>query len=158
MSPTSRVAGKTGYPVVRMDARLDLRLLGDFRVSIGSVALPREAWRQGRAASLVKLLTLSPRKRLTRDEVIEALWPAVAPEAGATNVRKAVHFARRALGRDDAIRVQSGSIELWPVGTIATDVDRFEAASATLHAPRLSPLTDSSVRYAFQRDSRSRPN
>ena len=119
-----------------MDARLELRLLGDFQISIDSSAVPRDAWRQGRAASLVKLLALSPRKRLTRDKVIDALWPAVAPDAGATNVRKAVHFARRALGREDAIGVRSGSIELWPIGTVATDVDRFEAASATALSTR----------------------
>ena len=119
-----------------MDARLDLRLLGDFRVGIGDHPLPRDAWRQGRAAALVKLLALSPRKRLSRDEVIEALWPAVAPDAGGANVRKAVHFARRALGREDAIGVVSGSIELWPVGPITSDVDRFENASAAALSAR----------------------
>ena len=119
-----------------MDARLELHLLGDFKVSIGSRAVPRDAWRQGRAAALVKLLALSPRRRLSRDEVIEALWPGVPPDAGGTNVRKAVHFARRALGREDAIRVLSGTIELWPEGPIATDVDRFEEASATAFSTR----------------------
>jgi len=109
---------------------LDLALLGDFRVRIDGVDIPSAAWRQGRAAALVKLLALSPRKRLSRDEAIEALWPGVSPEAGGTNVRKAVHFARRALGGEATIGVRSGSIELWPDGPIATDVDRFEAASA----------------------------
>jgi len=131
-----------------MDGRLDLRLLGDFRVSHGSRTIPRDAWRQGRAASLVKLLALSSRKRLTRDEVIEALWPAVSPDAGATNVRKAVHFARRALGREDAIGVHSGLIELWPVGTIETDVDRFEAASAAAFSTRdMSAFNDAAALY-----------
>jgi len=77
----------------------------------------------------VKLLALAPRKRLTRDEVIEALWPGVSPEAGGANVRKAVHFARRALDGEAAIGYAAGSIELWPGREIVTDVDRFEAAS-----------------------------
>lgn len=113
-----------------MAARLDLRLLGEFRAEIDGRVVPSDAWRQGRAASLVKLLALSPRYRLSRDRVIEALWPGVSPDAGGTNVRKAVHFARRALGGEQAIAVRAGSVELWPTGQVTTDVERFEGASA----------------------------
>jgi DNA-binding SARP family transcriptional activator len=113
-----------------MSSRLDLRLLGEFRAEIDGQAVPPVAWRQGRAASLLKVLALSPRKRLTRDDVIEALWPGVSPDAGGTNVRKAVHFARRALGGEQAIAVRGGSVELWPAGQVTTDVEQFEAASA----------------------------
>src|SRR6185369_13705664 len=78
---------------------------------------------------LVKLLAVSPRKRLTRDELIEALWPGVPPEAGGTNARKAVHFARRALGGEGAIGAVGGWIELWPGRELDTDVDDFQDAS-----------------------------
>jgi DNA-binding SARP family transcriptional activator/predicted negative regulator of RcsB-dependent stress response len=113
-----------------MSARLDLWLLGEFRAEIDGRAVPPDAWRQRRAASLVKLLALSPRHRLTREEVIEALWPSLSPDAGGTNVRKAVHFARRVLGGEEALAVRAGSIELWPTGEVGTDVQRFEVASA----------------------------
>jgi DNA-binding SARP family transcriptional activator len=113
-----------------MSESLELHLLGDFRAEIDGRAVPREAWRLGRAAALVKLLALSGRHRLTRDDVIEALWPGVSPDAGGTNTRKAVHFARRALGGDAAIAVGGGLIELWPGRDITTDVEGFEAASA----------------------------
>jgi DNA-binding SARP family transcriptional activator len=130
-------------------ASLDLALLGHFHVRIDGVDVPSEAWRQGRAAALVKLLALSPRKRLSRDEAIEALWPGVSPEAGGTNVRKAVHFARRALGGEETIGVRSGSIELWPNGPIATDVDRFEEASAAaLASSDASAFRQASELYA----------
>jgi DNA-binding SARP family transcriptional activator len=120
-----------------MSARLDLRLLGEFRAEINGRPAPSEAWRQRRsAASLVKLLALSPRNSLTRDEVIEALWPGVSPHSGATNVRKAVHFARRALGAEDAIAVKAGLVRLWPGGQVASDVWHFEAASARALASR----------------------
>ena len=115
---------------------MDLRLLGEFRAVVGGRPVPPDAWRQGRAASLVKLLALSNRHRLSRERVIEALWPEASPEAGATNVRKAVHFARRALGGEGAIAVQGGSVELWPAGPIEIDVDRFEAASARARSTR----------------------
>ncbi len=120
-----------------MSARLDLRLLGEFQAEINGRTAPSEVWRQRRsAASLVKLLALSPRYRLTRDEVIEALWPGVSPESGGTNARKAVHFARRALGTDDAISVKAGIVQLWPGGEVASDVELFEAASARAMASR----------------------
>ena len=113
-----------------MGARLELRLLGGFRAELDGRPVPSDVWRQGRAAALVKLLALTSRKRLSREEVIEALWPGVSPDAGGTNVRKAVHFARRALGSEGAIGVRAGSIQLWPDGEVETDVERFEAASA----------------------------
>jgi DNA-binding SARP family transcriptional activator len=113
-----------------MSARLEVHLLGEFRAEIDGRAVARDTWRQGRAASLVKLLALSPRHRLSRDEVIEALWPDSSPETGGVSVRKAVHFARRALGGETALEVTAGTIRLWPAGAVATDVERFEAASA----------------------------
>ena len=113
-----------------MSARLDLRLLGDFRAEIDGKAVPRDSWRQGRAGDLVKLLGLAPRRRLSRDEIIEALWPGVAPEAGGASVRKAVHFARRALQGEAAIEVAGGSLELWPTGQVTTDVEGFEESSS----------------------------
>ncbi len=113
-----------------MSSQLNLLLLGEFHAEIDGRAVPADAWRQGRAAALVKLLALAPRHRLSRERVIEALWPGVSPDAGGTNVRKAVHFARRALGGEQAIAVRAGSVELWPTGQVTTDVERFEAAGA----------------------------
>src|SRR5437764_3879399 len=104
-----------------MSAQLVLRLLGDYRVEIDGRGVPRDAWRQGRAAALIKLLALAPRHRLSRDEVIEALWPEASPEAGGVSVRKAVHFARRALGGEAALAVNAGTIELWPAGDVTID-------------------------------------
>src|SRR5512142_1197119 len=101
-----------------MFERLDLRLLGEFRAEIDGGPVSRDDWRQRRAASLVKLLALSPRRSLTREQVIEELWPEVAPDSGGSNVRKAVHYARRALGGEHAIAVRGGGIELWPNGTV----------------------------------------
>jgi DNA-binding SARP family transcriptional activator len=119
-----------------MSARLDLRLLGEFRAEIDGRPVPPGAWRQGRAASLVKLLALTTGHRMPRERVIEALWPGVSPDAGGTNVRKAVHFARRALGGEQAIAVGAGSVELWPTGQVTTDVERFEAASRRAFSSR----------------------
>lgn len=104
---------------------LDVRLLGRFAVSVGPEELPAERWPSLRAAHLVQLLSLQPRRRMTRDQVIDALWPQLDPDAGAANLRKAVHHARQALGRHDAIVVHGGEVTLWPDGPVAVDADAF---------------------------------
>jgi ferredoxin len=69
--------------------RLDACLLGRFAVAIDGVELAAERWPSLRATQLVQLLCLQPHQRLTRDEVIDALWPQLDPEAGGANLRKA---------------------------------------------------------------------
>ena len=47
-----------------------------------------DAWQQRRAADLVKLLALTPRHRMPREAVVEALWPHLAAHAGVANLHK----------------------------------------------------------------------
>lgn len=106
--------------------RLDAILLGRFAVAIDGVELAAERWPSLRAAQLVQLLCLQPYQRMTRDEVIDALWPQLSPEAGAANLRKAAHHARQALGRHDGIVLQAGEVLLWPERPVVVDAQRFE--------------------------------
>ncbi|MEP7280935.1 MAG: AAA family ATPase [Rubrivivax sp.] len=116
--------------------RLEVRLLGAFSVSIDGIELATTRWPSLRAAQLVQLLSLAPQRRLTRDRVIDTLWPQLAPDAGAANLRKAAHHARQALGRHDSVLLQAGEVLLWPHGSVAVDADRFEALATTaLTAP-----------------------
>jgi DNA-binding SARP family transcriptional activator/pimeloyl-ACP methyl ester carboxylesterase len=103
-----------------------VRSLGAFQVSVGGVDVPADAWRQRRAEELVKLLVLAPGQRLHREQVIDALWPELAPEAGAANLHKAAHFARRVLGSPEAIVLRREQVALWPDATIEVDAQRFE--------------------------------
>jgi DNA-binding SARP family transcriptional activator len=68
---------------------LSIRLLGRFEVEVEGGPVPLEAWRQRRAAAVVKLLALAPGRRLTREQLIEALWPDRSPEHAGGNLRKA---------------------------------------------------------------------
>jgi DNA-binding SARP family transcriptional activator/tetratricopeptide (TPR) repeat protein len=120
----------------RPDSRLDILLLGGFSVRIGGSELPAERWPSLRAAHLVQLLALQPRHRMSRDLVIDTLWPRLEPDAGAANLRKALHLARQALGRHDAIVQQAGELLLWPDGTLAVDADAFEIGAAAALATR----------------------
>ena len=73
--------------------RVEIRVLGGFEVSVDGRRVPAQAWQQRRASEFVKLLALAPRHRLQREQVIDALWPDLPPDAGAANLRKAAHYA-----------------------------------------------------------------
>jgi DNA-binding SARP family transcriptional activator/tetratricopeptide (TPR) repeat protein len=103
--------------------RVRIELLGDFRVVVGDREVRGDAWPGRRAAELVQLLALAAHRRLQRDQVIEALWPHLTPEAGAANLRKAAHQARQALGREDAVVLGGGRVVLLPSAEV--DVERF---------------------------------
>ncbi len=113
-----------------------MRLLGQFSVAVDGVELAAENWPSLRATHLVQLLSLGPRHRLTRDEVIDALWPQLDPEAGAANLRKAAHHARQALGRHDGVVLQGGEVTLWPGRTVTVDADTFDLRAQAALASR----------------------
>ena len=106
--------------------RVRVELLGTFRASIGGRAVARTAWPGRRSAELVQLLALADRHGLAREQVTEALWPHLDPDAGAANLRKAAHHARQALGRPDAVVLRAGRVTLFPACQVKTDVECFE--------------------------------
>jgi DNA-binding SARP family transcriptional activator len=89
--------------------------------------VPQEAWQHRRGAELVKVLALAREHRLHREQVIEALWPELPYDAALSNLHKAAHFARRAIGESDAVVVHGGRVALAPGASVKTDVERFEA-------------------------------
>ena len=98
------------------------------------------AWEHRRAEDLVKLLALSPGHRLTRDEVVEALWPHLGAKAGVANLHKAAYYARKALGWPEAIVVRRGVVALAPEQRVETDVERLETGGGgEAEAPELLP-------------------
>ena len=100
-------------------------MLGGFRVRLADREVVETDWPARRAQELVALLVLADGHRLVRDEVIEHLWPHLGPEAGAANLRKAAHHARRALGEADAVVLRRGRVALFPERTVVCDVERF---------------------------------
>ena len=117
-------------------ARLEVRLLGQFSAAVDGVELAADGWPSLRATHLVQLLSLGPRHRLTRDQVIDALWPQLDPEAGAANLRKAAHHARQALGRHDGVVLQGGEVALWPGRSVSVDADTFDLRAQAALASR----------------------
>jgi DNA-binding SARP family transcriptional activator len=113
-----------------MGSTCSVWLLGGFRVDIDGAQVPTEAWRHRRGAELVKLLALSPGHRLHREQVMEALWPDLDPTAASANLRKALHYARRALGSERSVRADGAMLELWGGGALAVDAEEFEREAA----------------------------
>src|SRR5829696_7402808 len=77
-----------------------IRLLGGFRVSVGTRTIEEGAWRLRKAASLVKLLALARGHRLHRERVMDLLWPELGAKAASNNLRGALHVIRRTLDSD----------------------------------------------------------
>jgi DNA-binding SARP family transcriptional activator len=111
---------------------LRIELLGGFRVAAGARPVPDEAWRRSKAAGLVKLLALAPAHRLHREQVMDALWPELGPAAAAANLRKAVHYARRAVDEsaDPSAIVSAGELLCLRREDAWVDVDAFRATAA----------------------------
>jgi DNA-binding SARP family transcriptional activator len=109
----------TGFGDVHID------MLGRFRVAVGDREVTEGDWPTRRAQELVALLALADGHRLLREQVVESLWPHLGAEAGAANLRKAAHHARRTLDDPAAIVLRSGRVELFPARTVSSDVARF---------------------------------
>jgi DNA-binding SARP family transcriptional activator len=112
-----------------MKGRCSIRLMGGFEVEMDGRPVPTGAWRHRRGADLVKLLALAPGHRLHREQVMDALWPDMPPDAAGTNLRKATLHLRRALGVPDAVVTDGGFVALNPEWPATTDVDAFDAAA-----------------------------
>ncbi len=112
-----------------MPATCQVRVLGRFTVVVDGKPVPGDVWRNRRAADVVKLLAVAPDHRLHREQVMDVLWPDLPADAAGANLRKAVHYARRALGSADAVRCEGRLLTLWPAGVLDVDLDRFERAA-----------------------------
>ena len=88
-------------PVAQSIPRSEVGILGSFEVYRDGVRLPTDRW-QNRISRLFKLLVTAPDHRMSRDDLIEILWPATAPQAGASNLRLLVHLLRQALAREES--------------------------------------------------------
>lgn len=102
-------------------------MLGAFSVVVDGRPVPGNAWKRTKAAGLVKILALAEGHRLHRDVVADLLWPDLSGQAAASNLRKAMHFARSALGSSDAVQARGDLLVLLPDAEVSIDAERFEA-------------------------------
>lgn len=123
---------------------LQIALLGGFRVIIAGRAIAPGAWRLDKARSLVKLLALAPGQHLSRDQIMDRLWPTLGPAAAANNFYQALHAARQALATGGALpsrttpllRLQRQVLWLHADGTLVIDIVAFEKGATFAHRTR----------------------
>jgi DNA-binding SARP family transcriptional activator/pimeloyl-ACP methyl ester carboxylesterase len=110
--------------------KVNIRLLGEFALDIDGRPVPASAFPRRSAAALVKLLALAPSRRLHREQVMDALWPGLAPQDAANNLHKAAHYARRGTGVPDTVLLRNEIVALFPGAEVAVDAVEFEAVAA----------------------------
>src|SRR3954469_6954811 len=122
-----------------MGKPLQIRLFGAFAVQVGDEVVREGAWRLRKGKSLVKLLALSPERRIHRERAAEVLWPDRSGGGPANNFHQALYVARRALegaGADAAtvLPLQDDMLALHPGGSVEIDIEAFEQAAARARA------------------------
>ena len=116
---------------------LRIRLLGGFRVSVGSRIVGENGWRLKKAKSLLKLLALAPGHRMHREQAMDLLWPDSGSESQANNLRQALHAARRTLkpapgaSSSNYLQLLGDQVALCPEGDVWVDVQAFQEAATT---------------------------
>ncbi len=112
---------------------LEIRILGPFEVSVNGSTIPRDRWQRRRPTLLVKLLALAPRHQMHREQLVDALWPDLAPESAARQLSKSLHLARRALepgGESSFLHTPERHVTLGPPDRVWIDAEEFERSAA----------------------------
>ncbi len=109
-------------------AHWQLTLLGAVRAESRSMAVTR--WPSRAAAALLARLALAPQRDHAREELVELLWPGVAPDVGRPRLRQVLSTLRALLetadtARDGVIVADRQSLRLVP-GALGCDVLQFE--------------------------------
>ena len=95
------------------DAPLEIHTFGGLRLVGWGRQLFDESWRNRTAKRLFKYLFTQRGQRLSREKLVETLWPGWEPEAGLNNLRVNVHVLRQTLSSAArATEVPGGDAEL----------------------------------------------
>lgn len=112
---------------------LTIRLLGPFELFVDNAPVASDRWPRRKPKQIVKLLALQQRAQLHREQIIDMLWPDADIEAGANNLHKAIHAARRALepdlksgSRSQFIITRDNIVALRAPGDVWVDACAFE--------------------------------
>ena len=126
-----------GLPDLQVHPGYQLRVqtLGTFRVWRGAVELAPRAWQRDKARQLFQLLLTRRGRWLQRDEIVECLWPELAPEAAIRDFKVALSTLNKALEPDRCVDapfafiVRAGTAyRLRPEADLWVDAAAFEQA------------------------------
>ncbi len=113
--------------------RLRIQALGPFRVWRGTEKVDDRDWRRSKALHLFQLLLTFRGRMLQREEIVDALWRDIEPEAAQRNLKVALYALNKALEPDRAPGVESAYIirqgttyGLRPGSDLWLDTDEFQ--------------------------------
>jgi DNA-binding SARP family transcriptional activator len=129
---------------------LRITLLGGFRVWVNSHLIPDEAWKRRKVQALVKLLALTSRHCLHREQLMELLWPEAEMESARNNLRQALHLARQIFqsagntGLGILIH-HNGWLCLTSEGETWVDAEAFETAATECRLSKDEPACQTAL-------------
>ncbi len=131
MSSESRPDAQSAVPGA---APVRIEMLGRFAVLRGEIEVPSRAFGGRLAARLLRMLALRRGMLISKDVIIEALWPVRAPADAPGNVEVLIARIRRALGDRSLIRTGPGGYSLVGDARCLVDVEEFLTAAVAAHA------------------------
>jgi ATP/maltotriose-dependent transcriptional regulator MalT/DNA-binding SARP family transcriptional activator len=146
----AQVLAAIGLPDIAVHPGYQLRMqtLGAFRVWRSAVEIAPREWQRDKARQLFQLLLTQRGRWLQREEIVDRLWPNLAPEAAQRDFKVALNALNKAIepqrSADDvfAFVVREGSAyRLRPEADVWVDAIEFEqACEAGLRADDLGQL------------------
>ncbi|MDQ7843571.1 MAG: BTAD domain-containing putative transcriptional regulator [Armatimonadota bacterium] len=115
---------------------LRISLLGRFEILRNGRPIPEAAWKTHKVKALLEFLLLHRSRLVSRDEIIEALWPEADPRAGDVRLKGAVKTLRQTLeplleGPQSSFIVRRGSLlRFESAGRCWIDVDEYDRMRA----------------------------
>lgn len=112
---------------------LVIEILGAHRVDVHGRTVGRDGWKSKKALEVLTVLALAERG-LSREQVVEEVWPGRDPDKGRTLLRTALRDIRKVLEPDRPAGEPSAFVEVREdlvVVDARTDLDLAEAESST---------------------------
>lgn len=107
-----------------MAVALNVQLLGGFSLRLSGTPLSPQSISRRKVRSLLKLLAVTPNHRLSRDQVLDKLWPELEATAAAAQLYNALYSLRKTLA-EAAPQLQQGLVVLEPPGGLWVDAEAF---------------------------------
>lgn len=82
-------------------------------------------WRRKAAVKVLKILAMHPGHKVSRDRLIECLWPGVDQKHGRDRLKVAVYSLRQLLGHGELVEHAEDAYALR-AGAVLLDVEMFE--------------------------------
>lgn len=108
-----------------MPQPLHIRMLGHLSVTLNERHIAVRTWRRKAAVKVLKILAMHPGHKVSRDRLIECLWPGVDQKHGRDRLKVAVYSLRQLLGHGELVEHAEDAYALR-AGAVLLDVEMFE--------------------------------